>query len=614
MSKWDFKAWATKNDLVCGDGRVIRRDAFKDQDGAQVPLVWQHQHNDPENVLGYAILKNHPEGVRMNARFNDTKKGQIAKMLVEHGDINAVSIWANHLKQNGSDVVHGKIREVSLVLAPGNPGALIDSPIAHEDGSVIDEARIFTDELIELYHDDATEEEETVEHTDEKETPVAHADEEEKPVENNDKSVKDVLDTLNEEQKNVVCYLLAMANADKSDENVAEHSDDIEEEDNMKKNAFDNEMVSANVLSHDDIVNIFKEAKRVGSLKEAVENFQSDHLEHADNLTDLGYTPGSDPAPYGIGNIDYLFPEAKNLTNQPELIKRNDEWVSDFLGNVHRSPFSRIKSLFANITAAEARAKGYTKGNKKIEEVFGLLKRTTTPTTIYKKQKLDRDDLIDIDNSFNTVAFMKSEMRMMLDEEIARAGLVGDGRSAASDDKINEQNIRPIWTDDDFFTIKATVEVPVGGDESARAKAIIRKAIKVRKDYKGSGNATMYTTDDVLTDMLLLEDNNGRIIYDSVDKLATALRVKKISTVPVMEGLVRTDDDGAKHDLIAIIVNPSDYNIGADKGGAVSMFEDFDIDYNQEKYLIETRCSGALTKYHSAIVLEEDHVDEEDDD
>lgn len=660
----DFQGWATRNDLVCGDGRTIKRDAFKHQDGHKVPLVWQHQRNDPENVLGYAILTNTPEGVRTAAKFNDTKKAQVAKMLVEHGDIDALSIFANHLQQAGLDVLHGDIKEVSLVISPSNPGATIDSPIAHGEGEDV-VACIYTGLPLELEHTDDLEgsqedvtapQEETEPQQEGAEAPsedgsMSHSDDEsdetigdvlktftedqrrafdfcvaqvavqngavdlpsepdDTKVEHGDDgpTIQDVINTMNEKQKKVLYYYVAIANA--LNKNMAvEHGEENEEDESMKVNTFDkNGKVATATLSHSDIEGIFKEGKRLGSLREAVKNFETDVLEHADNLTDLGYDPEAE-GNYGIGNIDYLFPDAKAINNEPELIKREDAWVADFMANVHRSPFSRIKSLFANITAAEARAKGYTKGNKKIEEVFGLLKRTTTPTTIYKKQKLDRDDLIDIVD-FNVVAFMKSEMRMMLDEEIARAALFSDGRSAASDDKINEQNIRPVWLDDDFFTVKATVETPVGGDADARAKAIIRTIIKSRKNYKGAGNCTMYTTEDALTDMLLLEDANGRVIYDTEDKLRTALRVKKIVTVPVMEDLApRVDSDGGKHNLIALILNPHDYNIGADKGGAVSMFEDFDLDYNQEKYLIETRCSGALTKYHSAIAVEEDVED-----
>lgn len=631
----DFKGWATRNDLVCGDGRTIKRDAFKHQDGQKVPLVWQHRREDPENVLGYAILQNTPDGVRTACKFNDTKKAQIAKMLVEHGDIDSLSIFANHLHQSGMDVLHGEIKEVSLVISPSNPGATIDSPIAHGEGEVVDEACIYTGEPLELVHSDETEnnsedgeapkEDQTIQDVidsmNEEQKKVldyciivaAHAEPADskqalEPAAQGEKTIQDVIDTMTDEQRNVFTYLVAQSHTVNQNDAV-EHGEENEEDESMKVNTFDkNGKVATATLSHSDIEGIFKEGKRLGSLREAVKNFETDVLEHADNLTDLGYDPQAE-GNYGIGNIDYLFPDAKAINNEPELIKREDAWVADFMANVHRSPFSRIKSLFANITAAEARAKGYTKGNKKIEEVFGLLKRTTTPTTIYKKQKLDRDDLIDIVD-FNVVAFMKSEMRMMLDEEIARAALFSDGRSAASDDKINEQNIRPVWLDDDFFTVKATVETPVGGDADARAKAIIRTIIKSRKNYKGAGNCTMYTTEDALTDMLLLEDVNGRVIYDTEDKLRTALRVKKIVTVPVMEDLApRVDGDGGKHNLIALILNPHDYNIGADMGGAVSMFEDFDLDYNQEKYLIETRCSGALTKYHSAIAVEEDVKD-----
>ena len=572
MEKFDFSGWATRNNLKCSDGRTIMKDAFKSNDGQVVPLVWNHQHNDSENVLGHALLENRDEGVYDYCSFNDTSRGRDAKTMVEHGDITALSIYANKLKQNGSNVIHGAIREVSLVLAGANPGAYIDSIMSHGEDSDED-AVIYTGEPIALYHA-----EENIE-TEEKivENEVVHS--EDKTPEN-EKNPKEIFDTLNEEQQDLVYKLIGQAlNERKSDENN-------KEDDNMiKHNVFEqNEETKENVLSHADMENLFKRGKQLGSLREAV-----DELCHAGD--------------YGINEIETLFPEAKTLNNPPEFIKRDMDWVATVMAGVHHTPFSRIKSMFANITEDEARAKGYIKGKLKKEEVFSLLKRTTTPTTIYKKQKLDRDDTVDI-TDFDVVAWLKSEMRMMLEEEIARAILIGDGRLTSDDDHINETNIRPIWKDEDLFTIKTAVTVGANATDDDIAKAMIKAAVKSRKAYKGSGNPVFYTTEDFLTDALLLEDTQGYRLYKSVDELATAMRVRKIITVPVMEGQTRTDAQSKTRTLMGLIVNLNDYNVGADKGGAVSMFDDFDIDYNQMKYLIETRCSGALIKPYSAIALE----------
>ena len=571
MERFDFSGWATRNNLKCSDGRTIRKDAFKDNNGQKVPLVWNHQHNEPFNVLGHALLENREEGVYAYCAFNDTEAGQNAKRLVEHGDVSALSIYANQLKQHGGDVIHGSIREVSLVLAGANPGAFIDSIICHGEESE-EEAIIYTGEDISLSHADNEEMKE--------EKPM----EDTKKVENktDNKTVKDVFDTLTEEQKTVVYALIgqALESAGKTDEN--DEYDD-EEDNNMKHNVFDqDEMMQGNVLSHSDMEEIFSDAKRTGSLKEAF-------LAH--NAT------------YGIDQIDTLFPEPKSMNTPPEFIKRDTNWVAGVINGVHHTPFSRIKSMFANITEDEARAKGYIKGKLKKEEVFTLLKRTTTPTTIYKKQKLDRDDIIDI-TDFDVVAWIKSEMRMMLDEEIARAILVGDGRLTSDDDHINEANIRPIWKDDDLYTIKTKITVDASATDDDKAKAVIKAAVKSRKDYKGSGNPVLYTTEDFLTNCLLLEDTQGYRLYKSEQDVATAMRVSRIVTVPVMENLSRTDSESKTRNLVGIIVNLNDYNVGADKGGAVNMFDDFDIDYNQQKYLMETRCSGALIKPYSAIALE----------
>ena len=590
--EYDFSGWATRNNVRCSDGRTILKDAFKHNDGQTVPLVWNHDHNDPLNVLGHALLENRDEGVYAYCTFNDTDAGRNAKALVEHGDVTALSIYANQLKQQGPNVLHGAIREVSLVLAGANPGAFIDSIIRHGEESD-EEAIIYTGEELVLEHacggatpkkkknemehsQNAIVNDKNLDEVKDNFTPPSG----DKKDEKSEKTVQDVFDTLNEEQKTVVYALIGQA-LDSSNQN---ENNEKEGNDNMKHNVFDQDQKEKeNVLTHADMETIISEGKRYGSLKDSF----------------LAHT-----AQYGIDHIDYLFPEAKNVTNQPDFIKRDDSYVQKVLRGVHHTPFSRIKSTHANITADEARAKGYIKGHLKKEEVFTLLKRTTTPTTIYKKQKMDRDDIIDI-TDFDVVAYIKAEMRMMLDEEIARAILVGDGRSTSSDDKIPETNIRPIAKDEDLYTIKAPVAVAKDATEDAIAKAFIRTVIKTRKEYKGSGSPTLFTTEDMLTNCLLLEDNNGRIIYDSVDKLATTLRVKEIVPVEVMEGVTRTA--GAKNlPLMAILVNLNDYYVGADKGGAINMFDDFDIDYNQEKYLIETRISGALVKPYSAIAFELD--------
>lgn len=579
--EYDFSGWATRNNIRCSDGRTILKDAFKHNDGQMVPLVWNHDHNDPLNVLGHALLENRDEGVYAYCTFNDTDAGRNAKALVEHGDVTALSIYANQLKQQGPNVLHGAIREVSLVLAGANPGAFIDSIIRHGEESD-EEAIIYTGENLVLEHSQHTiVNDKNLDAIKDNFTPPS-GDKKDEKGEKGEKTVQDVFDTLNEEQKTVVYALIGQA-LDDSNQN---ENNEKEGNDNMKHNVFDQDQKEKeNVLSHADMENIISEGKRYGSLKDSF-------LAHA--------------AQYGIDQIDFLFPDAKNVTNQPDFIKRDDSYVQKVLRGVHHTPFSRIKSTHANITADEARAKGYIKGHLKKEEVFTLLKRTTTPTTIYKKQKMDRDDIVDI-TDFDVVAYIKAEMRMMLDEEIARAILVGDGRSTASDDKINEQNIRPIAKDDDLYTIKATVTAAAKATEDEIAKAFIRTVIKSRKEYKGSGSPTLFTTEDVLTNCLLLEDNNGRIIYDSVDKLATTLRVKEIVPVEVMEGVTRKADTKTLS-LMAILVNLNDYYVGADKGGAINMFDDFDIDYNQEKYLIETRISGALVKPYSAIAFELDQA------
>ena len=642
---YDFGGWATKNDLRCSDGRTIRKDAFKDNDGQTVPLVWNHDHNDPMNVLGHALLENRDEGVYAYCTFNDTAAGNNARQLVRHGDVTALSIYANKLKQHGGDVIHGAIREVSLVLAGANPGAFIDAVLEH--GELAEDAGIiFTGEEIELEHTmtsngypptfETNEPEESDEPYDpapkktkqkrRKAAPVEeeleHADDEGEDME--DETVQEVFDTLSDKQKTAVYALIGMAmedngeaehgdydysedlyHADDEDETVedvfnsltdkqktvvyaligqalenasGEEDDEDEGDTEVKHNIFDNDVQNnEEVLTHSEFMSILDDAKRGGSLKEAF-------LSH------------------GIDDIDYLFPDARALSETPEFINEPDEWVAKVMNSTRHTPFSRIKTLFADITESEARARGYIKGHRKVEEVFGLLKRVTTPTTVYKKQKLDRDDVIDI-TDFDVVAWLKTEMRGKLNEELARAFLIGDGRNGASEDKINEDNIRPIWTDDDLFTIKKAISVASNANADARAKAFIRAALKARKNYRGTGTPSLYASEDIITDCLLLEDGIGHIMYDSEAKLATALRVKEIVSVPPMEGAMR-EEDGKTYSLLGLIVNLADYNVGADKGGAVNMFDDFDIDYNQMKYLIETRCSGALVKPYSAIALE----------
>lgn len=601
--KYDFSGYATRNNIKCSDGRVIMRDAFKDNDHKKVPLVWQHDHMSPDNVLGHAMLENREDGVYAYGCFNDTPSGLNAKELVKNGDVRALSIYANKLKQDGANVIHGAIREVSLVLAGANPGAYIDTVMVHSDGDEETEDAEICFNLNSnpvIYHsDEVDDKKDNVD--DESDGVISHtdkSDEKEKDMANNtgsdDKTVQDVIDSMTDEQKNVLYTLVGMA---------ADGSLDDEGDDDMKHNAFEDE---DDYMAHSiDFDEILRDAKRCGSLRDAVIQHDLEDVSYADYLE-------HGTATYGIDKIDTLFPDFKSLNTPPALVSRNMDWVKVVMNSVSHTPFSRIKSVFANITADEARARGYTKGNKKLEEVFTLLKRTTTPQTIYKKQKFDRDDVIDI-TEFDVVAWVKGEMRLMLDEEIARAILTGDGRSDSSDDRIFPTNIRPVWQDDTFYTIRAQVDTKGMTTEEAKTEAIIKAIIRARKNYKGSGNPVFYTTEDVLTDMLLLENQIGDVKYKTTDELATRLRVSDIVTVEVMEGLTRKGDaskgdaaDSATKDLhlVGLIVNLKDYNVGADKGGAVSMFDDFDIDYNQQKYLIETRCSGALVRPYAAISVE----------
>ena len=568
---YDFAGYATRYGVPCADGRIIDKTAFLQNNGKKVPLVYNHQHNDISNVLGHAFLECREDGVYAYGYFNDTDRGVEAKNQVIHGDLDSLSIWANRLQESGNPprkhVAHGDIKELSLVLAGANPGAFIEEIVAHSDEEGY-EAFIYSGDSLELNHSEGG--------TEKEDEPMADTNKEQEPE---SKSAKEVFDEMTEEQKQVAIAIAGQAVEEALKERGIdpENDDDDEGGEEMGHSCFDNTGEDTNVLSHDDMVTIVKEAEKTGRMSDAF-------LAH------------------GIENIEYLFPDAQTINGAPDFIKRNDEWVNDVMNNVHHTPFSRIKSVFADITEDEARAKGYIKGKLKKEEVFSLLKRTTTPQTIYKKQKIDRDDYIDIVD-LDVVAWIKTEMRMMLDEEIARAILVGDGRLASSDDKISEDHIRPIWTDADLYTIKAAVNITKDSTSAEIAKAFIVEAIRSRVQYKGSGTPTLYAPDTIITECLLLEDKNGRMIYDTLDKLATVLRVSKIVTVPVMENLARTKETFT-YKLLGIIVNLKDYNVGADKGGAVNMFDDFDIDYNAMKYLIETRCSGAMIKPYGAIAIE----------
>lgn len=616
--KADCSGWATKANMRCSDGRTILKNAFEECNGKTVPVVWNHEHDDPNAVLGHALLENRDDGVYAYITFNDTDSGRNAKMLVQHKDVDRLSIYANKLVQRGGDVIHGIIREVSLVLAGANPGAVIDTVLAHGDDSEV-EGYIRSGEVIEvgdeLSHSDDTPqieekkgESEMAESNKEPSVLDELTDEQKKAVQkmiddtvkaaiekensevqhsdgdsDNEKTVADVYETLTDEQKQLVDILVGIALEEAGVDTDNNSSDDEEGGDKtMKHSVFDQELNTQeneeNVLSHAEQLELIKEAKRSNrSLADTV-------LSH------------------GITNIDYMFPDAQKVENVPGFIKREDLWVTDVMDSVHKTPFARVKSVFADITEDDARAKGYIKGNQKKDEVFKMLKRVTTPVTVYKHQSLDRDDMVDI-TDFDVVAWLKSEMKTMLNEEIARAILVGDGRNQSSTDKINEQNIRPIWTDDSVYTVKAEVAITKSTTEEEKARSFIKACIKSRKNYKGSGQPVMYMSEDMLTNCLLLEDTNKRVIYDTVEKLATALRVSKIVPVPVMEDLSRVVGTDT-HILGGIYVNLVDYNVGTDKGGAVNMFDDFDIDYNKQKYLIETRCSGALIKPYSAVAVE----------
>lgn len=602
----NFHGWATKTGIKCTDGRTIMENAFADQDGHKVPLVWQHMHDDPEYVLGHAVLHNKKGGVYADCYLNDSPKAKQTKMLIENGDINSLSIYANQLKQNGGNVVHGVIRELSVVLAGANMGATIDNVVlAHGDSmdELEDEAIIYSDEneqLLFLSHSDEEKEDPKMAEKEEAKTEKEEVKTEEKDS-GSKKTVKDVLNSLTEEQKQVMYYVIGqiIEGDDEEDEDEgekAEHSDDDGDVLTMKQNVFDKEIAKENVLSHADQKKIIERAKKLGSMKEAWD----EALESNDALSHAVYNDNGTKQTYGIANIDYLFPEYQELNNTPDKIERNVEWVSTLMNGVTKKPFARLKTTMANITMEEARAKGYIKGNEKREEVFNLLRRSVDPQSVYKKQKFDRDDIIDI-TDFDVIAWTKAEMRQMLNEEIARAILIGDGRSIEDPDKIKADHIKPIWTDDDLFAVK--IPVTAGADSEATAKNAIRAMIKNRRLYKGSGNLTFFTSDDILSEMLLIEDQIGHRLYKTVEDLATALRVNRIVTVPQFEGLTRTVGNTDKP-LLGIAVDLRDYATGTNRRGQVEMFDDFDIDFNQYKYLIETRLSGMLIKPYSALILE----------
>lgn len=575
--KFDFSGYATKNNLRCTDGVTIRNGAFKECDGNIVPLVWQHLHDDPSNVLGKAFLQHRDDGVYAYCQFNDTAKAKNAKELVRHGDINSMSIYATKVQKIGNDVVHGDIKEVSLVLAPANPGATIESlSIAHVDGSYTD-----LDDQFVIRHSGEIDEyaafDLDVEFYDQYGNSLSHADDED-----DDETVQDIIDSMTEKQKNVM-YAMVGAALSGEGEDTVKQSD--EGGDTMKFNAFEQgkSVQNERTLTHSEIMAVatatFEDCRNNKT------NFK-DALKHA-------------AATYGIENIEILFPDATKLTSAPEFVKRRTEWVSTVLSGTKHSPFSRIKNQFADITEDEARARGYIKGKQKFEEVFAVMQRVTTPQTVYKKQKLDRDDIIDI-TDFDVVAWLRAEMRIMLDEELARAILIGDGRLVTSPDKIKGEHIRPIWTDDDFYSYKLQVSANKAGDLNELADSFIRS----RLHYEGSGRPVTFMAPETVTELMLQRDSDGKRLYKTEAELADALRVSKIIEVPLFYNQVRTDDKGNKWTLNAIIVNLNDYTVGADKGGQITNFDDFDIDYNQYKYLIETRCSGALTAYHGAVVIE----------
>ena len=594
-NKYDFSGYATKVGLKCSDGRTILQDAFQDSDGKTVPLVWQHLHNDPGNILGHAVLENRKDGVYAYCSLNGSPAAQDAKEAVKHGDISALSIYANSLIEKGKNVIHGAIREVSLVIAGANPEAYIDNlAFEHGDGSVVQdesEAIISANSDLEFFHAEEAEEKD-------------------------DETVADVFKTLNEKQQTVVYAMIAEALKTSNEESEDESEEESEPEEekikqtaiegdiNMKKNVFDNTSddttMAHDALTYDELQQIFVDARKSQS------TLKNSFLAHGFESISEGYAAyegnNTGALKHSITDIEYLFPDAKTLTGLPAIVAPREEWVGKVFGQARHIPFSRVKTIVADITGEEARALGYVKGNEKVEEVFGLLKRTTDPQTVYKKQKLDRDDIIDI-TDFDVVAWLRNEMRGRLEAEIARAMLVGDGRSAASDDKIIETKIRPIATDVALYTVPVVVSPEDDADTEPTTSELIDAIIRARKDYKGSGTPSLYIRTDLLGDMLLLKDSLGRRIYNTMEELSSALRVKELVDVPVMDDVVNPDPLAVYSKLAAILVNMADYALGADKGGEITMFDDFDIDFNQQKYLIETRVSGALVLPHSAIAF-----------
>lgn len=619
ITGYDFGGWATKNDLKCTDGRIIRSGAFEVQDGTTVPLVWNHQHNSVDEVLGHAMLENRDDGVYAYGFFNNNPKGQHAKECVQHGDVTSMSIWANQLKQSGPDVLHGVIREVSLVLAGANPGAFIESVLAHGEAmeDYDDEGIFYTGETFVLAHAiDDTKAPEKKEETPKKEE---SSESKESKTEEKEETIQDVIDSMTEKQRNVMYAIVADAAMNGFDDSDNNQKEEKEEETDMKHNIFsDGQNQDAHVLSHSEEEKIFSDARRLGSLREAVrQNIEDGVLVHSaiPNVPTNGMTQGKSSdsdhyadknfGKYGFQSPDMFYPDYRSMTNVPEFISRRMDWVSVVMGGVHHTPFSRVKSMFANITEDEARARGYLKkGDQKKTEVFKTLKRVINPTTIYKMQKLDRDDILDI-TDFDVVAWIRGEMRTMLDEEIARAILIGDGREDATEGKISEDCILPVCKDVDLFNVKVPITWSAEATGSDKAKTLIDSVIRAHKNYRGSGNPTMFTTEDWLTEMLLLEDKIGHKLYKTPQELATALRVARIVTVEAMEGTEYQTGFGTSEDeaLIAVIVNLADYNVGQDPKAGISMFDDFDIDFNQYKYLIETRMSGALVKPFSALTV-----------
>lgn len=608
---YDFAGYATRNDVRCTDGTVIRKGCFSAMDGQTVPMVYQHNHTGIDNVIGHAELEERPDGMYCYAYCNDTDAGRTAKEIVRHGDVNAFSIWANQIKRNRDDILHGEIKEVSLVLSGADRTALIDTIVEHDDTSGEQAEIQFLGGYAEMIsHSDLDDEEKKDEEDESEDSKEEEPKKEEKKVaaeqnkqSGDERTVQDVLDTFNDEQKKVLEFIVGKAIEDAQNKKSNSNADDDEEGEEVKHNVFDAGNGSQNYLSHDDMVALVSKGKKMGSLKDAFEDAVEDGtLAHADYD---GMTPATGTQTYGFNDPDFLFPDAKTINTTPEFIKRNTDWIEKVMSGTHHTPFSRVKSVFADITEDQARAKGYIKGKQKKEEVFSLLKRTTDPQTIYKKQKMDKDDIDDI-TDFSVITWIKAEMQEMLREEVARAILIGDGRLADDDDKIKEDHIRPVYNDVDLFTIKVPVEVAADADESTKAKALMRAAIKARKDYKGSGNPTFYSTDDELTNMLLVENGIGERLYKSEAEVATAIRAKEIVTVEPMEGLqVEINEDGTKtkYSVAGVLVNMVDYNIGTNGGAKTDFFDDFDIDFNQYKYLYETRMSGALIKPFSAITF-----------